>query len=198
LERAFISGRPVNPGGEARPAHRVMLLVSILVFSFCIACLYMGMRDVMRLGGFVASGGPYQIAHEAPGWIWIFPLSIFLMLGSMFTSFFAGSKVAGPNLMALSWSALFIALGWNFVEFGFGIGTGGGLAWGWVICAVLFMLMGGIPLLIIVGSFLKSLQEKRARGIDDAGPSWGISLLLQAAAAAGGVLLGLSFFRTLA
>ncbi|MBN2586610.1 MAG: hypothetical protein JXA64_03125 [Candidatus Fermentibacteraceae bacterium] len=197
MQKLFISGRPVNPGVEARPAHRVLLLFSILVFSFCVSLLYMGMRDVMRLGGFVASGGPYQIAHEAPGWVWIFPVSVFLILGSMFASFFAGSKVAGPNLMSLSWSALFMALGWNFVEFGFGTGTGGGLVWGWVVCAALFMLMGGIPLLIIVASFLKSLEERRTRRTDDGGQSWGISLLLQSAAAAGGVLLGLYFFRIL-
>jgi hypothetical protein len=198
MQKAFMTGRPVNPGGETSPRYMLMLLICVLAFFFSLSLVYMGMRGVMRLGGFVASGGPYHIAHQAPGWVWIFPVSIFMMLGAIFTSLFAGSKAGGPNLMALSWSALFLALGWNFVEFGFGIGTGGGLAWGWVICAVLFILMGGVPLLVIVNVFLGSIRDRRERGNSSEGMSWGISLALQAAAAAAGVYLGLSFFRVLA
>lgn len=198
MQKAFMTGRPVNPGGETSPRYVLMLLLCVLAFSFSLALVYMGMRGVMRLGGFVASGGPYHIAHQAPGWVWIFPVSIFMMLGTIFTSLFAGSKAGGPNLMALSWSALFLALGWNFVEFGFGIGTGGGFAWGWVICAILFVLMGGVPLLVIVNVFLKSLRERREAGYSEGGTSWGLSLVLQAAAAVAGTYLGLIFFRTLA
>ncbi|OPL17772.1 MAG: hypothetical protein AVO35_08930 [Candidatus Aegiribacteria sp. MLS_C] len=197
MEKAFITGRPVNRGGDAGPAKWAVFLFSVFVFAFCLALLYMGMRGVMRLGGFVASGGPYQIAHQAPDWVWVFPVSIMLMVGSMFASMYAGSKVGGPNLMALAWSALFLVLGWNFVEFGFGIGTGGGLAWGWVICAVTFLLMGGVPLAIILSSFFRSMRERSNGPATGESPPWGLSLLLQAAAAAGGALLGLEFFSTL-
>jgi hypothetical protein len=37
-------------------------------------------------------------------------------------------------------------LGWNFLEFGVRPPEGSGPVWGWIVCAVLFLLMGGIPL----------------------------------------------------
>lgn len=194
MEKAFMTGRPVNSSGEASAFHWVTFLLTVFVFAFCLALLYMGMRGVMRLGGFVASGGPYHIAHQAPGWVWIFPVSIMLMMACIFTSLSVGAKVGGPNLMALSWSALFLSLGWNFVEFGFGIGMGGRLAWGWVICAVAFVLMGGIPLLIILASFFRSLRERNESSLQTEGPPWSISLLAQAVAAAAGAILALEFF----
>lgn len=197
MEKAFITGRPVNRGGEAGPGQWAVFLLSLFAFAFCLALLYMGMRGVMRLGGFVASGGPYQIAHQAPDWVWVFPVSIMLMVGSMFASMYAGSKVGGPNLMALAWSALFLALGWNFTEFGFGIGRGGGLAWGWVACSVAFVLMGGVPLAIVLSSFIRSLRERSSGPAYEGNPPWGLSLLLQAAAACGGAILGLELFSIL-
>src|SRR5574340_303278 len=46
-----------------------------------IALLYQGMATVMETaGGFVATGGPYAIAHPAPDWIWIMPGSIFVLI----------------------------------------------------------------------------------------------------------------------
>ncbi len=197
MDKAFITGRPVNTGPDQGIGHRIALLTGIIIFSFGLSCIYMAMRGVMRLGGFVASNGPYQIAHQAPGWVWIFPVSVFLMLGGIFTSVAKSSKLHGPNLMALSWSALFLALGWNFIEFGFGIGTGGELSAGWIVCAVMFVLMGLVPLLIILSSFFGALRERRESG-GGSGPGWGMSLLVQGAAAVAGTLLGLSFFRIIA
>jgi uncharacterized membrane protein len=197
MRKSFITGEPVSTGSSPGQKHRIIHLASVLAFSFSLSCIYMAMRGVMRLGGFVASGGPYHIAHQAPDWVWIFPLSIFLMMGAMFTSFAESSKIGGPNLMALSWSALFLALGWNFTEFGFGIGSGGGLAWGWVICSVLFILMGLLPMIFVLKAFFKSLRERTDRDREE-GSSWTVSLLVQFAAAAAGTLLGLSFFRMIA
>jgi hypothetical protein len=56
-----------------------------------------------------------------------------------------------PSFGGLLWPALFISLGWNFLEYGFDPPFGEGLAWGWLVCGVLFMLMGGIPLWIWFG-----------------------------------------------
>ena len=200
---AFITGKPVGEGSGAGPGRWAMFLSSPFIFSFCLACIYLGMRGVMRLGGFVARGGPYEIAHQAPDWIWIFPLSMILLMASMFVSLFAASRISGPNIMALAWSALFILLGWNFVQFGFGIGMGGGLAIGWIICAVTFMLMGLIPLIFILRSFFRSLGERTDSGstsgteISGGGVqlAWSTSLILQIALCGGGFWLGLVFFR---
>ncbi len=201
---AFITGKPVGEGSGAGPLRRVLFLLSPFIFSFSLACVYLGMRGVMRLGGFVARGGPYEIAHQAPDWIWIFPVSMMLLMASMFISLFAASRISGPNIMAMSWSALFITLGWNFVQFGFGIGMGGGLAFGWIICAVTFMLMGGIPLIFILRSFFRSLGQ-RINSANETGAgmpgadgqlAWGPSLVLQAILCGGGFWLGIVFFRT--
>jgi len=200
---AFISGNPVAEGSGAGPVRWALFLISPFVFSFCLACFYLGMRGIMRLGGFVARGGPYEIAHPAPDWVWVFPLAIFLMIASIFVSIFAASRVSGPNIMALSWSGLFILLGWNFVQFGFGIGMGGQLAVGWIICAVMFVLMGLIPLVFILRSFFRSLGKRRMvsyeAGTGDSpesgGLSWSTSLILQTAFCGGGFWLGITFFR---
>lgn len=197
---AFITGKPVLKGRGAGPGHRGLFLISPFIFSFSLACVYLGMRGVMRLGGFVAIGGPYEIAHPAPDWIWIFPVSMMLLMASMFISISSASRISGPNIMALSWSGLFTLLGWNFVQFGFGIGMGGGLAFGWIICAVAFILMGFIPLVFILRSFFRALAKRMKSGNEttpDTGGqlSWRTSLILQMALCGAGFWLGLIFFK---
>ena len=200
---AFITGTPVVEGSGAGPVRWTVFLLSPFIFFFSLACVYLGMRGVMRLGGFVAVGGPYEIAHPAPDWIWIFPISMMLMFASMFASIFATSRISGPNIMALSWSTIFTLLGWNFVQFGFGIGMGGRLAFGWIICAVTFMLMGLIPLVFILRSFFRSYAGRMNSGNEvstgmpsESGQlSWSASLILQTALCGGGFWLGLAFFR---
>ena len=53
------------------------------------ACLYHGMRAMMRLGGMVASGGPYAIEHPAPHWVWVMPLSIVVGMACFFLNLFS-------------------------------------------------------------------------------------------------------------
>jgi hypothetical protein len=199
--------RGILTTGESGSVRRVLIYLNPFVFAFCLACIYLGMRDVLRLGGFVASGGPYVIAHEAPGWIWLFPVCIILMVMSILLAVFTGAMSGRPNIMILSWSALFISLGWNFLEFGFGIGMGGGIAWGWAVCAALFIPMGAFPLVLVVNrvatGFRRSRQQAAAdipfRGVEaecGAG-SWWLPLLIQAGFASGGAVLGTAFFRSL-
>ncbi len=202
---AFISGKPVMEGSGAGPGRWALFLLSPFIFSFALASVYLGMKGVMRLGGFVATGGPYEIAHQAPDWVWIFPVSIMLIMASIFISLFTASRISGPNIMAFSWSALFILLGWNFVEFGFGIGMGGNLVPAWIICAVVFIAMGLIPLIIILRSFWRSIcqRSKDNYGADtEMSPAsgqlaWSKSLILQVALSVGGFWLGWVFFRDL-
>ena len=106
------------------------------------------MRAVMDLGGFCASGGPYEIAVECPdAVIATTPLSIlggFLAAGLIIWGA-AGLPGAWMSLVFLAWPALFLSLGWNFLEYGF-FPPEGGWVWSWLFCGVLFVLMGAVPL----------------------------------------------------
>lgn len=53
------------------------------------------MRGVMRPGGMVARGGFYAIAHPAPGWIWIIPVSILVSLIFVGLNIYASARVGG-------------------------------------------------------------------------------------------------------
>ncbi len=154
--KALIAGDPVLPGLDGSLRQWLLFLLPLFLFTFSLVMVYNGMRGVLELGGFVASGGPYEIAHPAPGYVWIFPVFINVMVISMIASPTLGKKVNGPNLMSLSWSALFISLGWNFTEFGFRA-----VSTGWIICAVLFMAMGLIPLAVILRHYAREAEKNR-------------------------------------
>jgi hypothetical protein len=146
------------------------------------------MRPIMRLGGMVASGGPYAIEHPAPNWVWVMPLAIMVGMACFFINLFS-SPSEGVNLMPLAWPALFLSLGWNFLEFTFSP-PGGGLAWGWLVCGVCFVLMGGLPLLLA----FKPMREKaRAQLQSDTGMKpYALQWLLVAA----GIIAAICFFRS--
>ena len=108
-----------------------------------ITAVYLGMRDVMREGGFCASGGPYEISSECTsgqvGLLFggIAALVVFAAMHSAFTYWVDGPKVGLPAICGL----LFAALGWNFIQFGVDPPQGGGAVWGWLIPGVLFWVM---------------------------------------------------------
>ncbi len=93
--------------------------------------------------------------------------------------------------MPLAWPGLFLSLGWNFLEFAFAP-PGGGFAWGWLICGVVFVLMGGLPLLLAFKPLREKFRSRRQHG-EGFGP-YAFQWLL----VAGGVTLGIVFFRSLA
>jgi hypothetical protein len=67
----------------------------------------------------------------------------------------------------LLWPALFLSLGWNFLQYAFDSPTaGGGIVWGWLVCGVLFMLMGGLPILVMIPVTVRAFtrEEKRPGG----------------------------------
>lgn len=170
----FAETEPVDAASspEEPPSARqwVWLLLLPFGFTFLLTSLFLAMRGVMDLGGFVASGGPYEIAHEAPGYVWIFPVAIIGCMLIIFTSmgmFSFARGMAGPgglpfagampfseggnkaNLVALFfWPAIFLSLGWNFLEYGFIKGEG--VAWGWAVCGVVFVVMAVIPLYLVM------------------------------------------------
>ncbi|MEW6553666.1 MAG: hypothetical protein AB1384_05215 [Actinomycetota bacterium] len=173
--------------------------------------LFLAMRGVLDEGGMVARGGPYEIAHPAPDYWWIFPVSIIGMIIIVFASMGMFSLMRGMagsasspfsgrgalsggdgavSLVALFfWPAIFLSLGWNFLEYGFF--TGEGLAWGWIVCGVVFVLMGGLPLYLVARKttgreLLTAVKENRR------------SLWPQIAGISAGLPLGILFFGAVA
>jgi hypothetical protein len=124
-----------------RPWAWMLVAVSAFGVSACLAILFMGMRGVMDLGGWVAAGGPYEIASPAPDWVWLVPVSIIAGIAFGGLNFAAAWRAGGFTLLPFIWSALFFSLGWNFLEYGFRPPEGDGPIWGWVVCGVVFWLM---------------------------------------------------------
>jgi len=129
-------------------------LAGIVVGTTSITLLFLGMRAVMDVGGACADGGPYVTAQPCPSGT---PLA---MVGGMFGLFAAaglivwfGSRIspAAVSIVALGWPALFIALGWNFLDYAFHPPIGEpSPVWGWLIPGVLFWIMGITPIVVAV------------------------------------------------
>jgi hypothetical protein len=133
----------------------VVYLVGIAGLAFAMTSIWLGMRSVMDIGGSCGSGGPYEIAVQCPANVDVvmtlaFPLG-FLGAGLII---WKGSRLGAAyvGLVALAWPALFLSLGWNFLEYAFRPpdghgGIGEGIELGWLIPGVIFVIMGGVPLI---------------------------------------------------
>jgi len=127
----------------------IAIFLSLGTVAAAVTMLWLGMRSVMDIGGFCAEGGAFVIEHHCPkGVAAIMPLSIWGGLIGAGVYVWQSIKHHIPSLVWLFWPALFLSLGWNFLQFGISSPDGGGLVWGWLICAIIFILMGGIPLAV--------------------------------------------------
>jgi hypothetical protein len=134
------------PGMRYRPPLWTMVgtFTGAFGFAVCLAVLSSGMRAIMATGtGFVAVGGPYEIAHPAPDWVWVVPVSI--LAGWAFGAVFALSAARYDRFRVTTviWALLFLLLGFNFLYFGI---TPDGIVWGWLLSGVVFVIMGAAPL----------------------------------------------------
>jgi hypothetical protein len=142
-------------GVEGVPATRVvwktaLLTLGTLGFVFSLTLLFRGMRAVLDVGGYCAQGGPYEIRTPCPKGVgWIVPVSIFTGIASVGIGFLGVFRQGGPRPYVFAWSALFLALGWNFLEYGFDP-PGGGTSAGWLVCGVAFVLMAVVPLVFLL------------------------------------------------
>jgi hypothetical protein len=127
----------------------IFLTLGTAIFIFCLTLLYSSMRAVMDVGGACASGGAYEIRQACPKGVgWVVPISIFGMFFAGIFTFLGVFDEGGPRPYVFAWSALFLALGWNFLDYGFDK-PGGGTEAGWLICGFVFVAMGGAPLLLL-------------------------------------------------
>jgi hypothetical protein len=145
----------------------LLYLVGIAGLAAALTIIWLSMRAVLGVGGFCAEGGPYEIATHCPDGVGLLlPLSIFGGLGCAALIGWKGGQLGGPyaGLLGLAWPALFISLGWNFLEFAlFPPPPFSGIELGWLIPGVLFVIMGAAPLLAFLpsGSKWKPRVERR-------------------------------------
>jgi len=102
--------------------------------------LFLGMRSVMEIGGSCGSVG----TPSCPGSAGLIPAAIWG--GLIFAGVYIWQCVKHnvPSFTSLLWPALFLSLGYNFFDYAF---QGGAVAAGFLVCGVVFGLMGGLPLL---------------------------------------------------
>lgn len=145
-------------GVDAKEA--LWVFVSLAAVAASLTVLFLGMRSVMEIGGACAEGGPFVPVRPCPagvpglmvGGIWIGLIAAGLYV-------WRASRARALSLVGFFWPALFISLGWNFLEFGLNPpGPVDGLVWGWIVCAVVFFLMGAAPLVVALPWFVRRLR----------------------------------------
>jgi hypothetical protein len=135
------------------------VFVTLAAVAASLTVVFLGMRAVMEIGGACAEGGPFVPRRPCPKGV---PA---LMVGGIWAGMiFAGLyiwrsvRAGAVSFAGFLWPALFISLGWNFLEFGLNPPGNGGLEWGWLVPAVVFFLMGGLPLVVVLPRFLGRLR----------------------------------------
>jgi hypothetical protein len=196
----------------------VLMVIGLAAATVGLVLLFLAMRAVMEIGGSCASGNtPFEIQRQCPTGV------AGLMIGGIFGGLIGLGLYAvntiGPNLTLLGWPALFISLGYNFADYGINPpeGFGGGASVGWLVCAVLFFLMGGVPLALWITSVMRGRETKVPTTIDQTtlrerlrmstgnAPSPDpaarqrmlrrVAIALQCAAIVGGIFAGMELFE---
>ena len=135
-------------------ARSIGSLIGIGGVAFSITLLSESMRAVLAVGGTCASGGPYAISRPCPnGVAGAFPLAIIGGLIFLGLYVFCASD-KGRTVAILAWPALFLTLGWNFIDYGLKGGSAGGA--GFLIPGVLFVIMGVVPLFWTVPTMVRA------------------------------------------
>jgi hypothetical protein len=137
--------RPPDPASFRSSA---WVFVTLAGAACALTLLFLGVRGVMEVGGACADGiAPYVIERRCP------PGTVVSIFGGVFGGLacvglyaWHTSTARIPSLTALAWPALFLSLGWNFVEYGLRPPFGEGLVWGWVFVGLVFVAIGGVPL----------------------------------------------------
>ena len=131
-------------------------VIGVAAVAACLTVLFHCMRAVMEIGGSCASGGPYEIARPCPKGVgWMTPVSIFVGLAALGWMIAWNHGLSGPKWALLAWPALFLSLGYNFWDYGLDAPGEQGAVAGWIVCGVLFGLMGGLPLLALKSRTLR-------------------------------------------
>lgn len=144
-------------------------LIGVALGTACLTLVFLGMRSVMDVGGACADGGPYVSAQPCPDGA---ALALFGGVLGLFAAagliIWFGSRLGGGyvSIVFLGWPALFISLGFNFIQYGVNppAADPSRLEWGWLIPGVMFWAMGGIPLLIGIWGWQAARSGRYAPG----------------------------------
>ncbi|MBI5158096.1 MAG: SHOCT domain-containing protein [Acidimicrobiia bacterium] len=144
----------------------VWILGSLFLVAAGITSLFLGMRAVMDIGGACGQGGAIVYVRPCPEGV---PL---LMIGGIWIGIIAAfaygwaSLGAGiPSFVGLFWPALFMSLGWNFLQYAFDPPFGEGIVYGWLIPGIIFELMGAIPLWLMFKTVGLTPRSTRVRSV---------------------------------
>jgi hypothetical protein len=166
--RAYLAERRLAATGRAetqpRPRAAVAFTAGTFGVAFAITTLWWTQRAVMDIGGYCAQGGPFVIEDPCPGnTAWLAPVSVWVGLACVALMLWgaAGLDHSAIGLVLLGWPALFLPLGWNFLEYAVDPPEGGGPAIGWFVCAVVFAGLG-IPGLLLARGAFRALEGPRA------------------------------------
>ena len=141
----------------------VVLGLGVAAGAAAITILSLIMRSVTAIGGSCADGGPYVSAQSCPTGTGTALLLVFACVLTCLIGMFWGAAVLkAPIPLLLGWPALFLTLGWNFLEDGFDPPDGQGVVTGFVVCGVLFVIMGGAPLLLWLSVARDARRTRRA------------------------------------
>jgi hypothetical protein len=146
----------------------VLIVLTAGGVVMALTTLFVSMRTVMDIGGTCGSGGPYEIAHPCPGNVaGLLPAAIWG--GLIFTGLYVlvALKFKVPSFVSLIWPALFLSLAYNFFDYG----VRGGVNGGWIVCGIVFALMGVVPLVWAV----PHLWRVYVHGREDDPKPWHVS-----------------------
>jgi hypothetical protein len=158
-----MSGEPNSeakraPGGW-RTGSWLGAALSTIGLGASITVVTLGGMAIMDQGGFVASGGPYRIAHPIPKGFWILPVAfIGLFVFSVAHRIFA-SRIKGFGLVYPAWCAVWLSIGATTFWYGINPPRANGLAWGWLSMGGIFLLVGLGSVWLLV-NYLRSPNRK--------------------------------------
>jgi Short C-terminal domain len=125
-------------------------LAGVTLGTACLTLVFLGMRSVMEIGGACAEGGPYVAVQPCPDGAALALIGgVFGLFGAAGLMIWFGSRLGSGYvfLVFLGWPALFISLGFNFLQFGLDPpGDQSAVEWGFIVPGVLFWIMGIGPL----------------------------------------------------
>jgi hypothetical protein len=205
---------PVGLDAGALVRRSIVTFMCLVGIRAAFTALFFSMRSVMDIGGRCYSGNvgiDPAVVRQCPDGV------AGLMIGAIFGGLILigiyAFNAVGPNLTLLAWPALFLSLGWNFLEYGFSPPDGSDdIVWGWLICGILFVLMGGVPLIFGIKFLLdgkeskisriqakrRSVANRYGRGGTEVPTTrnvWIYGLVLQLVAIAVGIWVGIELFE---
>jgi hypothetical protein len=126
-----------------------VLGLGIAAGAAAITLLSMLLRAATAVGGSCADGeaalaGQPCRSHPGTALLLAFACALVCLLAVSWGS----AALGAPKPLFLAWPALALTLGWNFLRDGFDPPMGEGLALGYVVGGVVFLLLGAAPLVL--------------------------------------------------